>query len=120
MNTLATTRGRIAGALAGVDGLTGYVYAPTVYKPGDGWGQWAGDDQPETGGYATTFTRGWRVIIILPEDLRAADAFVDTRYADLVDAVATVLAITAISPSKVAAEGSQAAYNALIIIGETE
>jgi hypothetical protein len=120
MNSLATTRGSLAGAVAGVAGLVGYVYPPTVFKPGDGWAQWGGDLQVDGGPYAMTFTRKWRVIIILPEDMRVADQFVDGIYDQLIDAVSNVLAIETIEPSKLNADGSQAAYQALIITGETE
>jgi hypothetical protein len=110
----------IAAAVSAVDGVTGYLYAPTVWKPGDAWAQWAGAEPGEQGRYATTFTHTYRVIVVLPADRETADGFADDKMAGLVAAVAPYLTVSEIIYTKLPGEGTQAAYNALAIIGETE
>lgn len=110
----------VVNALAGVDDVTGYLYSPTVWKPGDAWAQWAGAEPGESGRYSRNFTHTYRVIVVLPADRETADRFADDRMADLVDALAPHLTVTEIVYTKLPAEGSQAAYNSLVFIGETE
>lgn len=79
-------RDDIAAALSAADGVTGYAYRPTTAKPGDAWplsGQW---DRSE----GLTFIRTWRVVVLLPQDDRAASDWADDHMEDLVDALLPV------------------------------
>lgn len=120
MSGIVATRTALKDALNTVTDITGYIYAPTVYRPGDAWAQFGGAAAPEDGRYRGTFTSTFRVIVVLPADAESADAFTDAHLDDLVDAVGPVLSVTTIDYAPLPANGSQAAYNALIIIGETE
>lgn len=120
MSGIIATRTALANALAGVDDVAGYAWPPSTYKPGDAWGQYGGAAAAENGRYRTTFTTTYRVILILPADQEAADAFVDGHLDELVEAIAPILSVTQIDIAPLPASGSAAAYNALIIIGETE
>lgn len=113
-------KNRVKAALNPVAGVTCYVYAPNVWKPGDCWPQWSGAGQPESGPYAQSFTHAYRLIVVLPADRDAADTWVDEHLDDLVAALADVISVTEIAPAKLPAEGSQAAFNGLAIIGEVE
>jgi hypothetical protein len=119
MNIVAT-RQALATALSSVDGITGYAYSPNAYKAGDAWGQWGGATPIEKGPYSTTLVTTFRVVLVLTADQEAADAFVSQRLDALVDALAPLLAIQGIEPFRLTPDGSNAAYNALVIIGETE
>lgn len=119
MSGIVATRQAIGAALDAVDGINGYGWPPRAYKPGDAWGQWGGAGLAGDG-YATTFTSRFRVIVVLPADQKTADAFADEHLDAIVAALAPLLAITGIDPVSLPADGSQAAYPALIIIGETE
>lgn len=110
----------LAAALTALTDVTGYVYAPKAYKPGDAWPRWGGAEAAETGAYARTFTHAYQVVVVLPADMIAADTWVSEHLDDIVDALADLLAITEIQYARLPAEGSQAAYHAMIIVGETE
>lgn len=110
-----------AAALSTVAGVTGKVKPQAAPKSGDAWLQWAGAERTdEGGGYAQSFTHTYRVIVVLPADGLAAEEFIDARMAGIVAALADILAVGAIEFGRLPAEGSQTAYNALIVIGETE
>jgi hypothetical protein len=120
MSGIVATRTALAGALSDVDGVRGYVYAPTVYKPGDAWAQWAGAEPPEGGRYRNNFVHSFRVIIILPVDAETSDSFVDGHLDALVDAIAPTLTVSSIGSASLPGDGTQAAFKALVITGETE
>lgn len=119
MSGIAATREAVAGALDTVADLRGYAWPPRAYKPGDAWAQWGGAGLAGDG-YATTFTSRYRVIVILPDDQKAADRFADDHLDAIVAALAPILSITGVDPVSLPADGSQAAYLALVITGETE
>lgn len=118
--SIAAVRAAVKVALDSVDGVTGYLYAPNIYKDGDGWCQWGGFLPPETGPYATSFTDTFRVIVIMPADQKTADLFLDAIIGPLIAALSPVMSITRGDYVKLPQSGSQAAYSALAIIGETE
>jgi hypothetical protein len=120
MRGIVATRELIRDAMSAVTGVTGYVYSPDAQRAGDAWGQWGGDEPVEGGRYATTFLRTYRVIVVLSADQRAADAWVDDHLEDIIDRLSLVLSISGYAYARVPADGSQAAYLALVITGESE
>ena len=110
----------VVNALNAVDDVTGYLYAPNVWKAGDAWAQWAGAEPGEQGRYQQNFTHTYRVIVVLPADREAADGFTDARLNAIVEALCPVMTISEIVYTKLPAEGAQTAYNSLVFIGETE
>jgi hypothetical protein len=111
----AQTREDIAAALSEVPGVTGYARRPKTFKPGDGWPRWTGSDR-EAG---TAYFESWAVIIVVPSDEGAADAFVDSHGELLEDALRPVLYIETFQPAGLPAEG-QNVINALMITGKAE
>lgn len=118
--SIVTTRTEMAGALSDVPGVRGYIYAPTIYKPGDAWAQWGGGEPPEDGRYRNNFINTYRVIVVLHPDAETADRFVDEHLDLIIDAIAPTLTVSGFAYVSLPAEGSQAAYKALVITGETE
>lgn len=118
--SIVQDRTDLRDALENVDGVTAYVYAPSIYKPGDTWAQWAGAEPPEDGRYRNNFVHAYRVLVILPPDAERADAFVDAHLDAIVDAIAPTLTVSGIAYASLPADGSQAAFKALVITGETE
>lgn len=118
--SLTATRAALAAALTAVDGVTGYAYPTSTKRPGDAWPLWAGALPPEPGPYSHAFVQSWRVEVVLPPDPEAADEWTSAHVEDLVDALAAHLQITGYGPARVTPQGTAAAYNALVITGETE
>ena len=110
----ATTRAALAAALSTVDGVTGYVKRPTTPKPGDGWPLWRGSER----GAGWAFTAGWAVLIVLPGDEAAADAWIDAREAALFEALEPVMFVDRLDPAAVPVAGTDAF--ALMITGRSE
>ncbi len=94
-------RDDIAEALSTADGVTGYAYRPTATKPGDAWplsGPWERSE-------GLTFIRTWRVMVLLPQDDRAASDWADDHVEALVDALLPVGFVDRIEFVPSAAEG---------------
>lgn len=90
-----TNRADIKTALNDVPGVQGHEYRPGTPRPGDGWPLSSGfarvDDAP-------MFVVTWRIMIVLPQDERAASDWLDEFWADLVDALTPVVFVSAIDP----------------------
>lgn len=121
MYGIVAKRVEIAAALSSVHGIRGYAYPPTAWKPGDAWPQWGGAAPGgDDGRYRTALVHEYRIVLVLAADQQTADAFVSGILDELLEVLAPHLAITGTEPARLTAEGSQAAHNALTIIGETE
>jgi hypothetical protein len=118
--SILATRDALRARLDLVDGVTGYRYAPLAFKPGDAWGQWRGGEPGDDGRYSTSFVDTWAVVIVLSPDPETADAWVDGHLAGLLEVLKPVLSVTGYQFTPIKSDGSQAAHNALIILGETE
>ena len=89
-------RTAIAAALSTVDGVTGYPKKPSTPRAGDGWALWGGAERWEGAG---PFVTTWRVLIALPPDEAAADAWIAGHLDDLIDALQHVAHIDRIDPA---------------------
>jgi len=118
--TLAATRQAISEALTSVAGVTGYERAPRSVKVFDAWPMWEGATSQDGRRYAVAFADTWRVYVVLPGDLDAADEWISTKVDALLEVLSPILAITAYAPARLTLDGSTAAHNALMISGETE
>ena len=118
--SLKIKRQGIATALtdAGL-GLKGYASPPNQPRIWDAWARWetsvAGDNP-----YALAFRDQWRVYIIVPADTDTADDWISDSLEQLLEVLHHHLAITGYQPARVTLDGSAAAYNALMITGESE
>lgn len=107
-----TSRADIAAAMTatGVVNVTG-AYRQTL-KPGEGMVRWAGTSQASNRfGWVTT----WQVWIALPQDVAAAEVWVDANMAALVDAANNEMTVTQVSPQQLAL--GDTLTNGLIIEG---
>jgi hypothetical protein len=120
MSGIIETRTALAAALSAVDGVTGYRYAPTVWKIGDSWAQFINAEPPEDGRYRNNFVQAYRVIVLLSPDPETSEVFVDAHIDALVDALAPILTVSGYSQTSINPEGTQTAFRALVITGETE
>ncbi|MFD6770882.1 hypothetical protein ACFWC6_32205 [Micromonospora chalcea] len=100
--SLAGYRQSIADALSTAPDVTGYPYRPTVPKPGDAWPRLTGMDL--AGGLV--FEKSWSVLVVLPQDERAASDWTDAHYEALVDALLPVGFVDRIEPVLIEASGS--------------
>jgi hypothetical protein len=82
--TMAGTRQAFANALSTVNGVRGYTYKPGAPRPGDAWAQWTGDTVDDASGQMMS---GWSVLVVLPQDERAADEWIDEHAQELGDAL---------------------------------
>jgi len=73
-----------AEALALVADVVGFPYKPSTPRPGDGWPIFTGAERDEETGM---FALGWRVLMYLPQDQRAASMWIDEHIADLIEAL---------------------------------
>lgn len=101
--SLTGDRAAIAAALTAVDGVTGHTYRPTTARPGDAWPLLGALERAE----ASVFYVTWRVLVMLPQDERAASEWVDDRVGDLVDALQPHGFVDRIEPVALAASGSE-------------
>lgn len=68
-------------------------YYRSSIRPGDAWVSFARYDRDDTG---LGFMAAWEVRVALPQDLEAAERWVDDHADDLADAIAEHLIITAV------------------------
>lgn len=118
--SLTTTRTAIADALTDTGLVAGHRYPTSTKRPGDAWPIWVNAEPPDAGAYATAFVHTWRVEVVLPPDPEAADEWTSANVEQLVDALVPHLSVTGYGPARVTPQGTAAAYNALVITGETE
>lgn len=71
-------------ALDALDGVKGYAYRPGSPRKGDAWPHWAGGAVDEQSGQ---ISNGWHVLVMLPQDERAADEWIDANAQAVADAI---------------------------------
>lgn len=103
--SLTGARQAFANALSTVDGLKGYPYRPGSPRPGDAWPQWSGGTVDDASGQ---IMNGWSVLIMLPQDERAADEWIDDHAQLVGDALETeqVAYIDGFAPANLAPTGT--------------
>lgn len=90
------TRQLIAEAATTVDGIDVTPYYGTATAPGHGWVSLTRRDRDDTGlGYLNR----WTVTVVCPQDLHAAELWIDNHADQLVDALSTELIVTAVVPA---------------------
>lgn len=94
-----TTRGEIATAANTVAGVNVSEFYRQTTKPGDGFVSLAGYDRDDTG---FGFMERWNVTVVLHQDVKAAETWIETNADALIDALSAVLVITALTPGKLA------------------
>lgn len=99
--SLTGDRAAIAAALSTVEGVTGHEYRPSTAKAGDAWPLWGGSERADAQNFFVT----WRVIVVTPQDERAASDWVDARTDEFVDALLPVGYVDRIEPVAVATGG---------------
>lgn len=109
--SLTGSRAAIAAALSTVDDVHGFEFPPTAPTTGDGWPRLGALDRDA----GLSFICTWSVFLFLPQDERAADAWIDAHHEDLVDALAAVGFVDRVAPVKLAAAGSVGESLALMI-----
>lgn len=110
-----TTRQELADALSTVDDINGFAYRPTVVNPGDAWPLLTGYDRNGEQLPALTFYTVWRVMVALPTDEQAADAFLDGHAVALVEALLPCGYVDSIEPALLATAGSNVGPFAMLI-----
>lgn len=101
-------------ALSAVEGVTGYDASPSIPKPGDAWPVWRGAARDEDG---LPFTHTWSVVVTLPTDQTAAEAWTDEHLVELYQALMPVAYIESFAVSNLSPNGQQFA---LVIITRSE
>jgi len=94
--SLSGKRQEFATALSTVVGVTGYSYPPGNPRPGDAWPVWQGSTVGED---RIQFTNGWSVFVMLPQEQRAADEWIDSHDQALYDAIQPVAYIDGFAPA---------------------
>lgn len=87
----------VAAALSTVDGVRGYERAPASRKIGDAWAKWGGQVRIAPG----VFEFAWQILIRMPDDDIAREAWIEERSWALVDALAHLIHIDGIAPDVV-------------------
>jgi hypothetical protein len=111
-----TTRADIAAALSALDGVQGHVYRPATPRPGDAWPLTNGFARPDD---SPMFLLTWRILVVLPQDERAASKWLDANWWMLVDGLDPVVFVAAIDPVELAVAPGGTMY-ALQITGRSE
>jgi hypothetical protein len=92
-------RQEIADAANTIEGIKATPYFRQTTRPGDAYvrlDRWVRDD---TGfGYMAT----WALCVLLPQDLTAAEEWLETNLETVVTAIEEVLIVTAATPSRLA------------------
>lgn len=89
-----TVRDDFATALSSVDGVKGYAYRPTTVRVGDAWPLLSSYDRVE----GVVFEVTWRVMVLLPQDERAASDWIDVHAEPLVDALQPLAFVDQLAP----------------------
>ncbi|MER5703479.1 hypothetical protein ABT023_16260 [Micromonospora sp. NPDC002296] len=92
--SLAGARNDIEAALSTAPGVKGYAYRPITPRPGDGWPLLSALDRAD----GLAFTATWRVLVLLPQDERAASDWIDAHHEELVDALLPVGFVDRLEP----------------------
>lgn len=100
---LTGRRQEIADALSTVAGVTGYPHRPTSLRPGDGWPLLGSLDRADGHSFEVT----WRVLVVLPQEPRAASDWADNNYELLFDALTPIGFVDRIEPVALPASGTE-------------
>ncbi|KAA1424314.1 hypothetical protein [Nocardioides antri] len=94
----AQVRAEIAAAANTVSGINCSPYFRQSVKPGDGMVRRERTNYPNPFGGIVT----WQVIVALPQDLAAAEKYLDEHLPDLVEAIQESLVVTSTTPQQLA------------------
>ncbi|MFT4189846.1 MAG: hypothetical protein QM621_14875 [Aeromicrobium sp.] len=86
----AEVRDALAEAASSVDGVDVSPYFAGVTAPGAGFVRWDRSEQPNPFG----FVGYWNVVVLLPQDLAAAEQMADELFAPLTAALAPHMRVT--------------------------
>lgn len=92
----AELRNEIAAAASLVDGVTVKPYYRQTAKPGDGWVSLQRLDRDDSG---LGFMALWAVMVVLPQDLKAAEVWIDDHADAIAEALGHALVVSAVVPS---------------------
>lgn len=96
-----STRTEIATAASTVDGINGHPYLVGDTQPGTLYPRLDRIEYPNRfGGVAF-----WNVVLVVPQDLAAAEKYLEDKLPDLRTALASVLAITSVAPVRLDVPG---------------
>lgn len=87
-------RPAVKAALDTVDGVQGFERQPISRNVGDAWPRWALDTRVAAG----VFESAWAVIVRLPDDEAAREAWIEEHRWPLVDALAHLIHVDTIGP----------------------
>jgi hypothetical protein len=103
--SLIGKREAFADALDEVSGVRGYPYRPGAPRKGDAWPQWGGGEVDPASGQ---ILNGWSVLVMLPQEERAADEWVDAHAQLIGDALerADVAYVSGFAPANLSPNGT--------------
>lgn len=103
--SLIGKREEFRAALATVAGIKAHAYRPGTPRPRDAWPQWTGGTVDDVSGQVMN---GWSVLVMLPQDERDADAWVDANAQLIGDAIETaqVAKVDAFAPANLSPNGT--------------
>lgn len=90
------TRNELAAVASAVEGLNVTPYMRQSTRPGDGWVSLQRSDRDDSG---FGFMDRWAVTVVLPQDLVAAEKWIDTNADALANALAKEMVVTAMVPA---------------------
>lgn len=82
--SLTSKRVAFQSALESVDGVRGFARRPASPRAGDAWVLLASGERDQPSGQ---FMMGWSVVLYLPQEFGAADAWLDDHLDAIVDAI---------------------------------
>jgi len=91
-----TARQDLAAAASSVAGVKVGPYYRQTTKTGDGWVELQRSDRDDTG---FGFMDRWAVKVITPQDLRAAEEWIESKREALTAALAPHMVVTALVPA---------------------
>lgn len=110
----AETRQALSEAASTVEGVSVSPYFRQVTKPGSGMVRRDSTDYPNTFGGVIT----WQVLVFLPQDMAAAEKFVDEKVPALVAALSPEMRVTTVTPQQLALDSG--AVPIVLISGQRE
>ena len=105
-------RAEIAGAASLVAGVHVKPYYRQTTKPGDGWVSLQRSDRDESG---FGFMDRWAVTLVLPQDVKAAEDWMDSHIEQLAEALKDYLIVTAFVPAALRMDSGE--VNGLVVEG---
>jgi hypothetical protein len=113
--SLVGKRAEFKAALDGVPDVKGFTAEPSTPKTGNAWPVWGGGERDDESGL---LGHTWSVGVVTPQDISAADAWIDGHLDAIVAALSPVAYVESVAPAQFGTDSNP--VNGLLITTGSE